>query len=96
VAEGHLLLVPDTKSMVYPTDLAAITAAKTQPPIRRPAGLAGFLTTKQTAERLGLTTIYVSQDRQWWFDPERIEMIRRARRARRDRVGARRLLLVGQ
>jgi hypothetical protein len=50
---------------------------------------------------LGLTAIYVTQlaseekppavfqDRQWWFDPQRIEMIRRARRARRDRVVAR-------
>ena len=79
--------------MVYPADLAAITAAKPQPPIRPPAGPPGYLNTKQTAERLGLTAIYVTQlaaeeklpavfqDRQWWFDPQRIEMIRRARRA---------------
>jgi hypothetical protein len=101
VADGCLPLVPGTKSMVCPADLAAITAAKTQPPIRRPAGPRGYLNTKQTAERLGLTAIYVTQlaaeeklpavfqDRQWWFDPDRIEMIRRARRARRDRVVAR-------
>jgi hypothetical protein len=103
VADGHLPLVPGTKSMVYPSELAAFTAAKAQPPIRRPAGPPGYLNTKQTAERLGLTVIYVSQlaaeerlpaifrDRQWWFDPARIEMIRRARRARRDRVVARQL-----
>jgi hypothetical protein len=103
VADGHLRLVPGTKSMVYPADLAAITAAKPQPPIRHPAGPPGYLNTKQTAERLGLTAIYVTQlaaaeklpavfqDRQWWFDPQRIEMIRRARRARRDRVVARTL-----
>ncbi|WP_329481570.1 hypothetical protein OG555_05405 [Kribbella sp. NBC_01484] len=104
VDTGHLPLVPGTKSMVYPADLAAIAAAKIQPPIRRPAGPPGYLNTKQTAERLGLTAIYVTQmaaaeklpavfqDRQWWFDPARIEMIRRARRARRarrDRVIAR-------
>jgi len=74
---------------------------KPQPPIRRPTGPLGYLNAKQTAERLGLTAIYVTQlaseeklpavfqDRQWWFDPQRIEMIRRARRARRDRVVAR-------
>jgi hypothetical protein len=81
VTDGHLPLVPGTKSMIYPADLAAITAAKTQPPIRRPAGPPGYLNTKQTAERLGLTAIYVTQlaaeeklpavfqDRQWWFNP---------------------------
>ena len=37
VADGHLPLVPGTKSMIYPADLAAIMAAKPQPPIRRPA-----------------------------------------------------------
>ncbi len=96
VADGHLPLVPGTKSMIYPADLAAITAAKPQPPIRRPAGPPGYLNTNQSAERLGLTAIYVTQlaaaeklpsvfqDRQWWFDPDRIEMIRRVRRARRD------------
>ena len=101
VADGCLPLVPGTKSIIYPADLAAITAAKPQPPIRRPTGPPGYLNTKQTAERLGLTAIYVTQlaaeeklpavfqDRQWWFDPDRIEMIRRARRARRDRVVAR-------
>ena len=36
VADGHLPLVPGTKSMVYPADLAAIMAAKAQPPIRQP------------------------------------------------------------
>jgi hypothetical protein len=103
VTDGHLPLVPGTKSMVYPADVAAITAARAQPPIRRPVGPAGYLNTKQAAERLGLTAIYVTQlaaeeklpavfqDRQWWFDPDRIEMIRRARRARRDRVVARTL-----
>ncbi|WP_328522799.1 hypothetical protein [Kribbella sp. NBC_00359] len=101
VADGQLRLVPGTKSMVYPADLAGITAAKPQPPIRRRAGPPGYLNTKQSAERLGLTAIYVAQmaaeeklpavfqDRQWWFDPQRIEMIRRARRARRDQVVAR-------
>jgi hypothetical protein len=101
VADGCLPLVPGTKSMVYPADLVAIAAAKPQPPIRRPVGPPGYLDTKQTAERLGLTAVYVTQlaaeeklpavfqDRQWWFDPERIEMVRRARRARRDRVVAR-------
>src|SRR3954454_16985759 len=34
VDDGPLPLVPGTKSMVYPADLAAMTAAKTQPPIR--------------------------------------------------------------
>jgi hypothetical protein len=103
VAVGHLPLVPGTKSMIYPADLTAITTAKSQPPIRRPEGPPGYLNTKQTAERLGLTAIYVTQmaaeeklpavfkDRQWWFDPERIDMIRRARRARCDRVVARTL-----
>jgi hypothetical protein len=101
VDDGHLPLVPGTKSMVYPADLAAVIAAKPELPVRRPVGPAGFLSAKQTAERLGLTAIYVTQlaaeeklpavfqDRQWWFDPKRIEMIRRARRARRDRVVAR-------
>jgi hypothetical protein len=100
VTDGYLPLVPGTKSMVYPADVAAITAAESQPPIRRPAGPSGYLNTRQTAERLGLTAIYVTQlaaeerlpavfqDRQWWFDPDQIEMIRRARRARRDRVVA--------
>jgi hypothetical protein len=98
---GRRGVIHGTKSTVYPADLAAITAAKPQPPIRHPAGPPGYLNTKQTAERLGLTAIYVTQlaseeklpavfqDRQWWFDPQRIEMIRRARRARRDRVVAR-------
>jgi hypothetical protein len=98
VADGHLPLVPGTKSMVYPADTTAVTAAKPQPPIRRPTGPPGYLDTKQASERLGLTAIYVTQlaaeeklpavfqNRQWWFDPQRIEMIRRARRARRDRV----------
>jgi hypothetical protein len=101
VDDGRLPLVQGTKSMVDPADLAAVMAANTEPPIRRPTGPLGYLNTKQTAERLGLTAIYVTQmaseeklpavfqDRQWWFDPDRIEMIRRARRTRRDRVVAR-------
>jgi excisionase family DNA binding protein len=98
VADGHLPLVPGTKTMVYPADVAAIAHAFAHPPIRRPVGPTGYISTKEAAERLGLTALYVSQmaaeeklpaifqDRQWWFDPQRIELIRRARRARRDRV----------
>ncbi|MEV0287941.1 hypothetical protein AB0H36_27825 [Kribbella sp. NPDC050820] len=101
MAGGHLPLVPGTKSMVYPADVAAILAAPAPPPIRRPAGPPGYLSTKEAAERLGLTAIYVAQmaaeeklsalfqDGQWWFDPDHIEMVRRARQARRDRVVAR-------
>ena len=61
VDDGHLPLVPGTKSMVYPADVAAIAATESQPPIRRPDGPAGYVNTKRAAERLGLTAIYVTQ-----------------------------------
>jgi hypothetical protein len=101
VDEDRLPLVPGTKSMVYPADVAAIAAADSLPPIRQPVGPPGYLNTRQAAERLGLSGPYVAQmaavgklpaefqDGQWWFDPERIEMVHRARQARRDRVVAR-------
>jgi hypothetical protein len=102
VADGHLPLVPGTKSMVYPADVAAIAAASAQPSIRRPAGPDGYINAEATAKRLGLSTRYVRQlaaeeklpavyqDGQYWFDPERIAMVRRARRARRERAVPRR------
>ena len=61
VSDGHLPLVPGTKPMVYPSALTDLMAEKPEPPIRRPVGPPGFLDTKQTAERLGLTAIYVTQ-----------------------------------
>jgi len=102
VADGHLPLVPGTKSLVYPTDVAAIARAHSQSSIRRPTGPPGYLDTSQAARQLGLTGPYVSQlaaedklpatfqDGQWWFDPDQIELVRRARRARRDRAVHRR------
>jgi hypothetical protein len=102
VADGHLPLVPGTKSLVYPADVAAVTRTYGQRPIRRPTAPPGYLDTKQAAHRLGLTGPYVSQlaaeeklpatfqDGQWWFDPDQIELVRRARRARRDRAVHRR------
>lgn len=104
VDTGRLPLVPGTTSMVYTADVATTLAAMVRPPrrrprssMRRPKGPPGFLNSKQAAERLGLTAIYLTQlaaeekapavfrDGQWWFDPEHIEMLRRARQARRDR-----------
>jgi hypothetical protein len=102
VADGHLPLVPGTKSMVYPADVAAITQQVASRPIRRPRGPDGYIDTKAAAIRLGLTGPYVAhlaaeeelnavyQDGQWWFHPEHIELVRRARRARRDRTVHRR------
>ncbi|MEJ1110881.1 MULTISPECIES: hypothetical protein [unclassified Kribbella] len=98
----NLPLVPGTKSLVYPADVAAITRTCAQRPIRRPVEPPGYVDTKHAAHHLGLTGPYVSQlaaeeklpaifqDGQWWFDPEQIELVRRARRARRDRVVHRR------
>jgi hypothetical protein len=102
VADGHLSLVPGTKSLVYPADVAVLARAPSQRSIRRPAGPPGYLDTKQAGHHLGLTGPYVSQlaaeeklpaifqDGQWWFDPDQIELVRRARRARRDRAVHRR------
>ncbi|WP_432887941.1 hypothetical protein ACQPYH_06345 [Kribbella sp. CA-245084] len=95
VAGGQLPLVPGTKVMVYPCDVAALAVqtrvAKTaaQKAAREAAearslprlkGPPGYLNSKQTGERLGLTSVYVTQmaaeekvpaifqDGQWWFD----------------------------
>ncbi|WP_432887953.1 helix-turn-helix domain-containing protein [Kribbella sp. CA-245084] len=102
VADGELPLVPGTKTMVYPADIAAIRKTLTPRRIRQPQGPDGYIDTKHAAERLGLTGPYVTQlaaeekikavfqDGQWWYDPGHIEMVRRARRARRERAIPRR------
>jgi hypothetical protein len=55
VADGHLPLVPGTKSLVYPADVAAVTRTYGQRPIRRPTRPPGYLDTKQAAHQLRLT-----------------------------------------
>ncbi|MEU4292095.1 hypothetical protein AB0E63_28050 [Kribbella sp. NPDC026596] len=102
VADGHLPLVPGTKSPVYPADVAAIADTHSRWSIRRPSGPPGYVDSKQAAQILGLTGPYVTQlaaeeklpaifqDGQWWFDPDQIELVRRARRARRHRTVHRR------
>lgn len=113
VAAGKLPLVPGTQTRVYRGDVAAILAAESAvkeaakkavkgrsgtPGRRRHRGPIGHLNSRQTAERLGITAIGVTQmaaderipavfqNGQWWFNPEHVEMIRRARQARRDRA----------
>ncbi|TDO51553.1 hypothetical protein EV643_103292 [Kribbella sp. VKM Ac-2527] len=98
VADGKLPLVPGTKSLVYPADVQAIAADVAGLPIRRPGGPSGHVDTAAAAKRLGLSESYVRQmaaaekilggfqDGQWWFDSAHIDMIHRARRARRLRA----------
>ena len=66
--------------------------------IRRPVGPSGYIGIAAAAKRLGLSESYVRQmaaaekilavfqDGQWWFDSAHIDMIHRARRARRLRA----------
>lgn len=77
---------------------SAKNAAKRASARRRQAGPPGYLNSRQAAEKLEITAIGVTQmaaderipavfqNGRWWFDPERVEMIRRARQARRDRT----------
>jgi hypothetical protein len=109
VAGGQLPMVPGTKARVYQADVDAIVAtakkvrsakkAAKRARTRRPqVGPPGYLNSRQTAEKLGITAIGVTQmaaderipavfkNGRWWFDPERVEMICRARQARKDRT----------
>jgi hypothetical protein len=98
VADGKLPLVAGTKSLVYPADVKAIAADVAVLPIRRPVGLSGYIDTAAAAKRLGLSESYVRQmaaeekilgvfqHGRWWFDSAHIDMIHRARQARRLRA----------
>jgi hypothetical protein len=89
--------VPGSERLVYPSDVRVLFAASPAPR-RKPqptTGLDGYINTRASAKRLDLSP---SQPRQlaadgrlpatrdgqgrWWFNPDHIDMVRRARQAR--------------
>jgi hypothetical protein len=96
IAEGKLPLVPGSERLVYPSDVRALPAAPPAPPRNPPpaTGPGGYINTRAAAKRLDLSP---SQTRQlaadgrlpatrddqgrWWFNPDHIDMVRRARQA---------------
>jgi hypothetical protein len=88
IADGKLPLVPGTKTLVK-------AIAATSPSIlpQKPQVPAGYVGTAAVTKRLVLSESYIRQmaaderlpavsvSGRWWFDPDRIGMIERVRRA---------------
>ncbi|MFG1820619.1 helix-turn-helix domain-containing protein [Kribbella sp. NPDC049174] len=93
IADGKLPLVPGTKSLVYPADVKELAATSATNLPRKPQVPDGYVGTAAVAKRLGRSESYIRQmaadgrlpamfvSGRWYFDPNRIDMIERARHA---------------
>ncbi|MEV0291144.1 hypothetical protein AB0H36_44035 [Kribbella sp. NPDC050820] len=93
IADGTLPMVPAATTLVYPADVRMIAEVMSDKLPRKPGVPEGYVGTAAVASRLSLSVSSirvmaadgrlpaVSVAGKWYFDPDRIEMIRRARRA---------------